>query len=438
MNWRAARTTVSSAAARLRGAARQPVVSGGLSLSASNALGALLGFAFWITVARLYPQTSVGEASAIISLAALAGGLGSLGLGTGIVRYLRIMGSPYRRPLVRRALLISSAAGATAAATFLAVSLTAGSRMPQMWPRGLVVAGFVTATIFLAVAPVIDGFFLATRNSGQILKRNAAFHLTKLGLSALLWLAGGPGGIVFGYAIGGAGSIVTVIPSIWRWLSTSDREGQEQAINIRQVEVIKYSLANHVGAYLHTLPTWLLPIVLLGHLGPGPTAAFFIAFNVASVAFSVGVSFAMVGFAESSLSEVGEPQALRFAVRAAAAVLLPLAVGLALVAPLLLRVFGSGYLIAAGAARLLAIAVPLNGASAMLIAYFRVSRRLLAYTAFSGVLGISISSAMFFAHSLDAAAILYSLGYVPALLLAFVLLRGRFLVAPIDKPTKPS
>ncbi len=57
-------------------------------LMLTSGVSAVLGFAFWVVVARLYPTSDVGLGSALISAAGLLSFIGTLGLGFAIIRYL--------------------------------------------------------------------------------------------------------------------------------------------------------------------------------------------------------------------------------------------------------------------------------------------------------------------------------------------------------------
>ena len=54
----------------------------------STGISALLGFSFWVAVARLYIESDVGIASALISAVSLLAFLSGLGLDYGLIRFL--------------------------------------------------------------------------------------------------------------------------------------------------------------------------------------------------------------------------------------------------------------------------------------------------------------------------------------------------------------
>ena len=65
-----------------------PLYSNALYLMIASAASALLGFVFWIIVARFYTPEDVGLASAAIAAIGLLALFSYLGLGAGLVRFL--------------------------------------------------------------------------------------------------------------------------------------------------------------------------------------------------------------------------------------------------------------------------------------------------------------------------------------------------------------
>ena len=65
-----------------------PLYSNAFYLMAANAAAALLGFIFWIVVARFYSPEDVGLASAAIAALGLLAAISYLGLGMGLIRFL--------------------------------------------------------------------------------------------------------------------------------------------------------------------------------------------------------------------------------------------------------------------------------------------------------------------------------------------------------------
>ncbi|MCR4394327.1 MAG: oligosaccharide flippase family protein, partial [Dehalococcoidales bacterium] len=69
---------------------QMPLIKNAFFLILTSGSTSLLGFVFWILVARIYPPSQVGLAIAIISASSLLGGLSKLGLDFGLIRYLPI------------------------------------------------------------------------------------------------------------------------------------------------------------------------------------------------------------------------------------------------------------------------------------------------------------------------------------------------------------
>jgi len=86
-------------------------------LVGATALNAGAGFIFWNLAARLYPPEDVGLASSTISVASLLAGIGGLGLGVGLVRFLSQSLRPVR--LVNSVFTLAGLGGLLAGTIYL-------------------------------------------------------------------------------------------------------------------------------------------------------------------------------------------------------------------------------------------------------------------------------------------------------------------------------
>ena len=65
-----------------------PLYKNAYYLMANTMANSLLGFAFWMVVARFYSPADVGLASALIAAAGLLASISNLGLGFGLIKFL--------------------------------------------------------------------------------------------------------------------------------------------------------------------------------------------------------------------------------------------------------------------------------------------------------------------------------------------------------------
>ena len=79
---------------KIKSLLRIPLYLNAAYLMLANLANALFGFVFWIIAARLYTAEAVGVASAILSAASLLTMLSSLGLGYGLIRFLKSSNNP--------------------------------------------------------------------------------------------------------------------------------------------------------------------------------------------------------------------------------------------------------------------------------------------------------------------------------------------------------
>ncbi len=67
---------------------KDPLYRNAFLLILNSGLGGLLGFLFWLVVARYYTPEAIGISASLISIAGLLGFLVSLGFGIGLIRFL--------------------------------------------------------------------------------------------------------------------------------------------------------------------------------------------------------------------------------------------------------------------------------------------------------------------------------------------------------------
>ena len=150
----------------------------------TSLITSLLGFVFWIIVARFYPPEDVGLATATIAAVGLLAGFTPLGLDVALVRFLSHSGKGANLLIntVFTLVILTSIAGAL----IFVVGL-------DFWSPALLfirqnpfyLAAFVLFTIAFSTSSLIDRTFIAERRAGFTLAKNLSFGLLKLPLVIL-------------------------------------------------------------------------------------------------------------------------------------------------------------------------------------------------------------------------------------------------------------
>ncbi len=345
------RTTIAS---RLTRHARDPLFANAYALVANTGVTALLGFAYWVTAARTYAAASVGAAAAAISAMSLLAGLAQFNLEAVMVRFVPVAGRRTRR-LVAAVYVFCAAAAAIAAAAFL-VGLDLWAPTLGFLRDGGWGPWFVVATVAWVIFVLQDGILVGLGKAIVIPVENAAYGVTKLALLLAL-VGGGPLALFASWTVPVALVVVPTSALIFaRFLPRHEQTAGEAAPpDIRTV--VRYAGADYAGAMLELGTVSLLPLLVLQRAGPAENAYFYqcwiIAYTLILVANNTTRSLTVQAARDPNRLQADARRLLRQTLW----LLLPAALALVVLAPVLLSVFGEAYA-AAGTVqlRLLALA----------------------------------------------------------------------------------
>ena len=319
-----------------------PLFRNAYFLILSSGIMSVLGFPFWVIAARRYSPETVGIASTIIAAMMLVSSISQLGLGPILVRYLPGAGTRTLR------LVLWSYSAATGVSVIVAVVAAATA---PVWSPPLAFLSHDTRWFALFVSSVVawtifglqDEVLVGLRQTRWIPIENAVFAVAKLGLVAALAGIYRRAGIVVAWILPGMVLMLPVNVAILarfipRQLASDPGTSRWHATDMRRVIV-----GNYLGTLLSSLVSVLMPILVTKELGARETAYFFlpwtIAFALCLVTSALTTSLVVeVAAAESSMREQ-----TRQALRANLRVLVPAVLFLALLAPYVLRLLGSGY-----------------------------------------------------------------------------------------------
>ena len=352
--------------AALRSHLRDPVYLNGYALVANAGVGAALGFLFWLVAARRFPEDALGVGAAVVSAATLAALIGKAGFDAAIIRYAPSASARGFRRLVAWSVVATVLLTAVCGAVILLLAVEGVTALGPLASPPMA-AGFLLLASATAAAWILDACFVAEQRALLVLARSSAFNLVKLGAPFLLVGVVAVRVVPLAWGLGLAASIgvaLAFLPGLLRRHEPVAREPMAK----REVGV--YAARNFALNVSEFLPGLLLPILVLGALGPTANARFFLAWTVASVAFLASKAVTQSGFAQ--LSRGGNPRAaLRKAFLLSALLLGPFALVLLAAAGPLLSVFGSGYAESATLLRLLAISIPGVVVSNVFLSYLK-------------------------------------------------------------------
>lgn len=245
------------------------------------------GFLFWTAAARLYSVADVGIATALISSLGIVMAFSRLGFDVAIIRFM---------PGHDRSAVFSSCLWITAIAS-LAVSIIFLLTVAFFSPEIAFVRDY--ALLFI-IFSLVNSITLTTGNAFLSFRRADYRFVQNLLLGARIFLlfpliALGSIGIfsALGIAYGIAALFAFVL--IVRFVSISPYIDRDFA-----KETFSFSSLNYVASLLQSIPTLILPIIVLNLLGAEDAALYFIAFAVGNLALIIPDAMTTSFFVEGS------------------------------------------------------------------------------------------------------------------------------------------
>lgn len=334
-------------------------------LFASTAVMAVLGFAFWLFVARLYQPADIGVASALIAATILVGNLSMLGLNSGLIRFLPE--SKRQSPDINAALLAATGASVLAGGGYLLVTALLGANEGWDPHNPLVWLGLIGVFVVVTLNSLTDGVFIANRKAQYHLAVYSAFGVTRLLLPVALVSMAATGvflayvgavvaslALSFYFMVRACGYEISARPN-WGFIRNSGR----------------YVLGNYLSTVISGVPGQILPTILVATSGATNAAYFSLALTMANLLFIIPTAVSQSMLAESAHRRDAMLKNLLHAVRILVLTLTPVIAAAILLAHWVLGMFGSTY--AAGSTtifQLLAIAtifVAINSVSATIL-----------------------------------------------------------------------
>jgi O-antigen/teichoic acid export membrane protein len=361
------------------------ITTSSLVVLVATAVGSVLGYGFWLLLARGADPEVVGAAGTLVSVVA---GI-SLITTAGIVPTLLVEvpgAQPRRRgELVGTALVSVLLLGAGLAGLVLLLPMGAGAFGEV---RGDFAAGasFVLAAALTPVGAVLDACHVAVRRSRGVLIRVGVTSALRVGAIATLVLVSRALPLAFVLILWAAGLLAGVVPALW---SIRRHVGAPGRLSLAVLIDLRRRLGwNQLATVAAQLPAALFPLIVAAELGSAGTAGFYIAWQLAGGCFMVTAAVT-----PSMLSASASPDVLRRSVRLTGALLLPAVVATLVLGAPVLGWLGPEYRAAYPVLVVFVAAALPDAATSLLVAHWRRGRRerraalLNAFMAFVTILG---------------------------------------------------
>ncbi len=367
-----------------------PLMRGAYSLMASTVVTSVLGVAFWIVAARLYPASEVGRDSALIAAMMALSGICQLNAANAIPRFLPQVRDPART--LRLAYLASAGAALVLALLFVLIVPRIVNELEAVGEEPALAAGFVIATVLWGAFSIQDAALTALRRASWVPVENAAYGVLKLAALPLLVAAGAGYGIFQSWVLP---TIVLIVPvTVLLFRSAIPAHLAEHAAvgtALRRSGVLRFLVQDYGASTVAFVATAALPLLVLALLGSREAAYFAIAYVLVRTLDLLATNAGTSVTVESAFDE----ERLHADARRVVGRLLPFMLGTAaavvVAAPLVLLPFGAEYAReGATLLRLLGAAVVFRCAIVLFRVICRARRRGGALLALDGCLSVLV------------------------------------------------
>ena len=364
-------------------------------LMLNSAMYALTGFFFWIVAARLYPAEVVGLASSTIAAIGLLSLLSTLGLDYGLLRFLPAAGDEARE-MINSGFTIGGAVTVLAALIYLAGL--------NIWSPALLSVRnnllYFCAFIIFALANTLQTFnsqsFIAARQSRFAMIQGWIIAWLRFVPLVLLAISFQKFGIVAAWGLCVVFSVIIAITFFQPLAYNGNRPFP--SINKRVVgRMLRFSFANYIGNIFWTIPSLVLPIMVVNLLGPTENAYFYIGWAIAGIVFMIPTAISLSMLAEAAHDENKSVLELRRGLWLIFLLLTPAIIILLFLGRFFLQFFGKAY--AENALQLLWIltvaAIPL-GLNYVYITIRRVEKKMQSVIWLSAFIAVATLASSYF------------------------------------------
>lgn len=304
---------------------------------ASTFVLSALGFFFWILIARLYTTENVGIATTLISIMTLLSTFTVMGLNASLMRFLP-------KSLNKDELITTSFVTVTVVTLLPCVVFLLGLQLfsPHLlFLRSNVfyMLSFIIFIVFSSWNVLVDSIFIAFRAVSNILIKNTVISVSKLLLPFAL--------LTFGaYGIFASAALALTLGVLVGLLILGLKFKVMHSISVN-VSLLKkysaYSLANYVVVFMRSMPSLVLPVILLNVLSAKYAAYFYVASMIQNALLIIPMATEQSLLAEGSHNEMELKKYIKKAISTIVVLLVPATVIIVLFGNVLLQLFGKSF-----------------------------------------------------------------------------------------------
>lgn len=268
-----------------------PLYVNSFILSANSVLSAALGFFFWILASRIYSIEDIGISVAIISSISLIALLARMGFDQSIIKYLPNSNKNY---VIGTSLIIS-----TILVVIIGLIFVIGIKI---WSPSLAIIQsywliFLLMLIFYSILSILGTTLIALRSAQLYLYQNLFINSRILFIFLLVGL--GVSGILISYSLS---FLLACLFSVCVLMKMNIKPFYFNFEFLKKS--FNFSIANHIISILNSLPTLILPIMILSLQGAETTSLYYISYTIVSILLIIPGSMSVSLFVEGANEKI--------------------------------------------------------------------------------------------------------------------------------------
>ncbi len=313
------------------------LIRGSVWLTATVAASAVSGFSFWLLAARSFDEAPLGQAASLFTGVLFVNYATSLGLPVAVGRYA-VDRSHAADVLFGWAVLLTVASSAIGTAVLVLVA--GGELLEPLEPLGTVGGPllFFAVTAGMSTALLVEARLTALRRWGWVLARVAVVGVVRLPLISwdpiddpALWLFLLVGALPAASVIGLVGALAA---------RGRARLGRLPAVTR---PAARFAGVHYISVLALQAPLFALPLVVALQVSDDGYSSFYIAFQIATVAFLVPHMLSQVLLVEGGREDADLDAQVRVALFGTVGIMAAVAVGGLVLARLVPVVYGEEY-----------------------------------------------------------------------------------------------
>jgi O-antigen/teichoic acid export membrane protein len=353
----------------------EPMSRSAYSLMANTVLTSVLGLAFWLAAARLFPANLVGDDSALIAAITVLTVVGSLDLGTVLIRFLPTAGLRTAR-IVAGAYTVSVSASLLLAVVFVVLAPRLSTSFAFLGASPPLAITFCVIASLWAVFSLQDFVLVALHRALWVAVENTVFGILKLAALPILVVTATQHAVFVAWV----GPVIPLIIAVnlvvaRRMIPSHVRRQAEHGIEqapLQRRAFLAFVAFDYLASMFNQASARILPVLVVVTLGGTSNAYFYIAFTIITAFDLLFQNVTMSLVVEASADEQHLQRLTQQLVRRFLVFVLVGGAIIIVAAPLLLLPFGPAY--ADNAAPVLRLLVLASGFRAILALFGAVAR----------------------------------------------------------------